>query len=71
MGLEDHAQGMGADCWKIISTMGAAIVGLCGGIVYCAKGWLEAVLARVVDRNDTIAQLNAAKTAAKSKGGSP
>ncbi len=64
-------EGMSADCWKVIGGMGTAIIGLCGAVAYCAKGWLDSVLARVNDRTETISQLNAARTAAKGKGGSP
>jgi hypothetical protein len=63
---------MGQDCWKVIGGMGTAIVALCAAIVYLAKGWLGAVIARVSDRNDTIAQLNAAhQVVQKKKGESP
>ena len=63
---------MGPDCWKIIGAMGTAILGLCGAVAYCAKGWLNAVLDLVRQKDETIAQLNAAHTLAlKKKGESP
>lgn len=64
--------GLGPDCKWIIGGMSAAIVGLCGALAYCAKGWLNAVLALVSQKDETIAQLNAAHTMAlKKKGESP
>lgn len=64
--------GLGADCKWVIGGMSAAILGLCGAVAYCAKGWLNAVLSQVKQRDETIAQLNAARTAAlRKKGESP
>lgn len=66
--------GLGPDCKWLIGGMSAAIIGLCGAIAYCANGWLKAVIGRVTDRDDRIAQLNAAQTMAVKKkegGGSP
>ena len=71
MVIPDGHDALSGDCWKVITGMASAIVILSGGIAYCARGWLDSVLARVQDRNETIAQLRAARTTASSKGGSP
>ena len=69
--MEGH-DGLAGDCWKIIGGMGTAVIGLCGAVAYCAKGWLRSVLDRVQDKDETIAQLNAAHVmAVKKKGESP
>lgn len=71
MGIQDGHDALTGDCWKVIMGLAGAIVVLCSCVAYCAKGWLESVLDRVADRNDTIAQLRAARNTASSKGGSP
>ncbi len=71
MGITEGHDALTGDCWKVIMGMASAIVILSSGIAYCARGWLQAVVDRIGDKSEIIAQLKAARNTASSKGGSP